>query len=136
MDVGRRSASTREERLRVRVLAQEGFSQREIATRVFGDRRFRGRVERILKRSRTLDQDLDGETDALACLESLARELKDADIPDLDELVVLYRRRSLQKRFDLEPERVRVSELKALFELELRLANRAGYKRIRELTRH
>jgi IS30 family transposase len=55
--VGRRAASTREERLRVRVLAQEGLSVREIAERVFGDRRLHGRVERTLKRERALRDD-------------------------------------------------------------------------------
>ena len=46
---GRRPRSSREERERVIALAEEGASQREIAEVVFGDARFRGRVERILR---------------------------------------------------------------------------------------
>lgn len=45
---GRRPSWTREERERVLELAQQGASQREIAEAVFGDARYRGRVERIL----------------------------------------------------------------------------------------
>jgi hypothetical protein len=46
---GRRPRWTREERERVIALAEEGASQRQIAELVFGDARFRGRVERILR---------------------------------------------------------------------------------------
>jgi len=45
---GRRPRSSQQERERVRELAAEGASQREIAVEVFGEARFRGRVERIL----------------------------------------------------------------------------------------
>jgi hypothetical protein len=47
---GRPPAATAEECELVWVLAAAGHSQREIAEQVFGDRRFRGRVERILRR--------------------------------------------------------------------------------------
>ena len=46
---GRRPSWTKEERARVLALAQQGASQREIAEAVFGDARYRGRVERILR---------------------------------------------------------------------------------------
>ena len=46
---GRRPSWTREERERVLALAEQGASQREIADAVFGDARYRGRVERILR---------------------------------------------------------------------------------------
>lgn len=46
---GRRPESTREQRERVRALASEGLSQRQIAEDVFGDRRYHGRVQRILR---------------------------------------------------------------------------------------
>jgi hypothetical protein len=46
---GRRPSWTREERERVLELAEQGASQREIAEAVFGDARYRGRVERILR---------------------------------------------------------------------------------------
>lgn len=46
---GRPCRSTADERAEVRRLALLGVSVREIAERVFGERRFRGRVERILK---------------------------------------------------------------------------------------
>jgi hypothetical protein len=45
---GRRRRFTRAQRDRVLALAAEGASQREIAEQVFGDVRYRGRVERIL----------------------------------------------------------------------------------------
>jgi hypothetical protein len=50
---GRRPRSSEDERQRVVELAAEGVSQREIAEVVFGDARFRGRVERILRASAT-----------------------------------------------------------------------------------
>ena len=46
---GRRPSWTKLERERVLALAEQGASQREIAEAVFGDARFRGRVERILR---------------------------------------------------------------------------------------
>lgn len=134
--MGRPPASTRDERLRVRVLAAEGFSQREIAQRVFGDERFRGRVERILKRARDPGPSFEDANDLFAHLETLARELKGATLPDLDELVSLYKRRSLEKRLEEAPERVRASELAALLHLEIRLEQRRMYERARELTRY
>jgi hypothetical protein len=45
---GRRPRWTRAQRERVLELAAQGVSQRAIAETVFGDARFRGRVERIL----------------------------------------------------------------------------------------
>ena len=47
---GRRPAYTKEQRERVLALAAQGRSQREIAEEVFWDGRYRGRVERILRR--------------------------------------------------------------------------------------
>jgi hypothetical protein len=133
--MGRRPASSSDERLRVRVLADEGFSQREIAERVFGERGLHGRIERILKRDRTVSADPDQELrDLLARLETLAGELKAAEIPELDELVDLFKRRSLQERLEREPDKVRVSELAALLKLEIRLEQRRQYERIRKLT--
>jgi hypothetical protein len=46
---GRRPSWTEEQRRRALELAASGESQREIAKSVFGDARYRGRVERILK---------------------------------------------------------------------------------------
>ena len=45
---GRKRSFSDEQRQRVLELAAQGASQREIAIKVFGDVRFRGRVERIL----------------------------------------------------------------------------------------
>jgi hypothetical protein len=70
--MGRPPAPSRDERLRVRVLADEGFRQREIAERVFSDRRLHGRVERILKRERTVSSEATDElADLIARLETL-----------------------------------------------------------------
>jgi hypothetical protein len=74
----------------VRVLADEGFSQREIAERVFGERRYHGRVERILKRARAAAGDPTVElSELLARLETLRTEPNEEEIPDLDQLVDL-----------------------------------------------
>src|SRR5205814_10227237 len=62
---GRPRAATVRERERVLALAEEGFSQRSIAERVFGDRRLRGRGERILRRARSRDASLDAELESL-----------------------------------------------------------------------
>src|SRR5439155_14912038 len=45
---GRPAAANAEQRGRVLALAEQGLAQREIAEQVFGDARYRGRVERIL----------------------------------------------------------------------------------------
>jgi hypothetical protein len=129
--MGRRRVSSAEERLRVRVLAKEGFSQRDIAERVFGDRNLHGRVERILKQDGEIGSVVDDDPKALLVrLETLAQELKETDLPNLDELTDLYKRRSLQRRLEDAPETVRASELAALFGLELRLEQRRQYERI------
>jgi hypothetical protein len=47
---GRGARATAAQRAEVERLAAEGVSVRQIAARVFGDARFRGRVERILRR--------------------------------------------------------------------------------------
>jgi hypothetical protein len=133
--MGRRPKWTWEERCRVLVLAKEGFSRREIAERVFGDRRYYGRVDRILKRARAAAGDPTIELrELLARLETLRTELNEEEIPDLGELVDLFTRRSLQERLEREPDKVRISELAALFKLQLQLENRRQYERIRKLT--
>jgi hypothetical protein len=133
--VGRRAASTADERLRVHVLAGEGFSQREVAERVFGDRRLHGRVERILKHDRAVSADPEQELRGLfARLETLAAELKGAEIPELGELVDLFKRRSLQERLERAREGSCVGARGALFRLELQLEHRRAYERVRKLT--
>ena len=47
---GRGAKATAAQRAEVERLAAEGVSVRQIAVQVFGDARFRGRVERILRR--------------------------------------------------------------------------------------
>jgi IS30 family transposase len=128
---GRPPAATARERERVLALAEEGFSQRAIAERVFGDRMLRGRVERILQRDRSREASLDAEVASLVDrLETLARELEQADLPPLEELVLGYKKRSLETA----PESVRARELTALFNLELRLEQKRQFERARELT--
>jgi FixJ family two-component response regulator len=132
---GRPPAATARERERVLALAEEGFSQRAIAERVFGDRMLRGRVERILQRDRSREASLDAEVASLVDrLETLARELEQADLPPLEELVLGYKKRSLAQRLETAPESVRARELTALFNLELRLEQKRQFERARELT--
>jgi len=50
---GRGAKATAAQRAEVERLAAEGVSVRQIAAQVFGDSRFRGRVERILRRPAT-----------------------------------------------------------------------------------
>lgn len=124
-----------EDVLRVQVLAGEGFSQREIAERVLGDRRLHGRVDRILRRQRELRADPERELrELLARLETLRHDLTDADIPDLDELFELFLRRSLARRLDRDPESVRVSELAAVLRVTVQLERRRQYERVRRMT--
>jgi hypothetical protein len=97
--------------------------------------RMRRRVERTLKRERALRDDPERDfDDLLARLATLASELKEAEIPELDELVDLFKRCSLQERLEREPEKVRVSELAALFRLELQLEQRRAYRRVKQLS--
>jgi hypothetical protein len=105
---GRPPAWTNEEQERVLALADEGVSQRAIAEQVFGDARYRGRVERILREraigrgpGRRVPELSKEELDAFDVGDiSLARELvarweralaESEEVPDLAEIERLLR---------------------------------------------
>ena|SRR5947209_5912682 len=60
---GRGAQATAAQRAEVERLAAEGVSVRRIAAQVFGDARFRGRVERILRRPAAEPVDVAGAID-------------------------------------------------------------------------
>jgi hypothetical protein len=68
---GRQRVATDEECTRVRMLAAEGVSLRRIAEEVFGDRRLRGRVERILQATEMSRGSGVPVTEVMASLETL-----------------------------------------------------------------
>jgi len=98
---GRRPAATDAQVEEVRRLAGEGASRREIATIVFGDPRYRGRVDRILRKS-------EGPT----TLEPTPRNhLPSGDASDT--------RRWLREMLDRHRERLAGEELPSLQEIKL-----------------
>ena len=107
MPRGRPLTASPDEIERVLELAAQGMSRRKVAETVFGDARYRGRVERILKRevfAAARDDLHDASARARASVEEpnelqLVRELLDrhrrrlaeADLPSLKEIELLLR---------------------------------------------
>lgn len=114
---GRPRASTEDQAERVRRLAEDGYSHRQIAAAVFGDARYRGRVERMLRSKRRALPDIDQLTaNAQLGLDNLLPD--DMNVPTLRELVDRYKR-SLATRSD-SPSLV---DLERLLRLEQRVGN-------------
>lgn len=128
--------ATEEECAEVLALVVAGHSYSEVAARVFGAARLRGRVARIIAREQRAEQA--GSLDEL--LAAAAAELaaspveRDAEHGSrLEQLVPLYG--AMLKR-DLEQGvPVKGRELLAFAELELRLENWRMFERARALTR-
>lgn len=127
--------TTAEQRERALELVKAGRSYSEVAAEVFGDERFRGRVERIVRRDRT-------EPPAFPSLEELLAQRPtvpgdgDAQLsPEswLEELVPLYGA-MLKRRLEADLP-VSGRELLALAQLEWRLESQRSVKRLNELTR-
>jgi hypothetical protein len=110
------------------------MSIRRIATLVFGDARYRGRVERILRRPETAQRRpehasrADSNAELEAALDALAAAGDEA--PSLEELVA-----SLRKQLTNGTGPVSIRELEVLFKLERALETRATLKRLNDLTR-
>jgi hypothetical protein len=124
---GRPAASTAEQRERVLALVGRRCSQREIAEQVFGDARYRGRVERILTRRSARP----------------AAELPDAEAVDIGgvlaaggeyaiivELVRPYERSLLSSNSVAPP-----AEIERLLRIKQRLAAIAMVERLNAITR-
>ena len=121
---GRRPAYSREQRERVLALAAEGRGQRQIAEQVFGDVRYRGRVERILKLPPTRNigsGQAPGEGNDLEVMLAAGE-----DMAIVAELVARYELES-----DVAPSLV---EIERLLRIKRQLAGMATLKRLKALT--
>ncbi len=112
---GRREKTTVAQRAEVKRLAAEGLSIRRIAAEVFGDARFRGRVERILgpPAASLATQAVPVSTDA-------ELEGVDASAMDTPTLVRLLTRRRLEA-LAASGAAPSFTELRSLLDLERRL---------------
>jgi hypothetical protein len=132
---GRRLASTREQREQVLRLVEEGVSRRTVAREVFGEERFRGRVDRIVREARLNG----GRSDVEQVLERLAESRTQTAGADdgssiLEDLVARYARQ-LQRRLEDPKERVSAGELLSFARLELWLDNKKRVEEANRLTR-
>jgi hypothetical protein len=125
--------ATAEQRERVLALIEGGFSYRAVAEEVFGEARYRGRVERIVRASREPSRRL-GLGELRAQLEEELETGGSATSDSwLEQLVPLYGR-ALKRRLDAgEP--VSGRELLALANLEARLETKRTIERLNALLR-
>jgi hypothetical protein len=114
------SKSTPAQREHVVRLREAGWSIRSIAAEVFGDARYRGRVERIL-------------ATGVAGLAAAPGELSLDGLAPMEAIRVLYERRlAVLLAGDVAPS---MTELQKLLEVQRRLDAFAEYERLRDLTR-
>ena len=111
------------------VLAAEGFSQRQIAERVFGDERFRGRVERILRQPPSR-QHPRGPIDPDARIDLDGLLASEGEMGSVVELVARYERQ-LVRSGELPPLR----EIERLLRIKQQLSDIAKLERLNALTR-
>ena len=128
---GRPARYTEGERLDVLARAEAGESDRQIAAAVFGDSRYRGRVERIRRQAAAVVEE---SVPAPPRIElNLDHEAPPASAAYWRE-VVSHSRRRLEGRLS-QGETVSPRELETLLKLEQRVANLEQFERVRELTR-
>lgn len=127
---GRPARSTQAERAEVLRRAQAGESNRQIAEAVFGDARYRGRVERIRRR---VASEGESDTDGSRVELNLDHAAPAADARYWRE-IVSHSRLRLEERL-AQGETVSARELETLLKLEQRVANLEQFERARELTR-
>lgn len=128
---GRPRRSSEQQRTEVLRRVAVGESDREIAAAVFGDSRYRGRVERIRRQRAPQVSEDPAELPRIEL--RLDRDAPPADAAYWRELV-LHSRRALEQRLE-GGQPVAARELKQLLELEQRVANLLELQRLRELTR-
>jgi hypothetical protein len=128
-EFSRDAKATQAQRMEVIRLATEGLSIRRIATQVFDDPRFRGRVERILCTDRRAAEKAAAPVAADPLLDAL----------DLEQLGVTgFYRLMLERHMAVLAAREKpptARELKILMDVQLRLISMEGLERVRELTR-
>jgi hypothetical protein len=125
---GRPRAATPEQVEQVRSLAAEGVSERKIAEIVFGDARYRGRVERILRpRNSSLALELPGEH---ASVDDKATGADEQKLPSIRELLNRHRRR-LASAGDLPS----LKEIELLLKLEREVEAQEELEHLNALTR-
>lgn len=125
---GRSPAWSREQRERVLELADEGATQRTIAERVFGDARYRGRVERIL-RQRVLSGRDPGTVSRVTGTE-IDLVFEAGDMTSIRTLVARYERALLES--EVSPA---IADIDRLLKIKQRLESHEQFERLRELTR-
>jgi hypothetical protein len=125
---GRPPAWSPEQRERVLELADEGATQRKIAEHVFGDARYRGRVERIL-RERVLSG-RDPGTPPRAAGREIDLAFEAGDMTSIRTLVARYERGLLES-----DETPAIAEIDRLLKIKLHLERNNEFERLRELTR-
>jgi hypothetical protein len=121
-EAGRQRVATPAECLQVLELATKGISVRRIAEEVFGDARFRGRVERILRTSTQPDP---SERDTAPPDSTMSVET----VPTVRAALRRYLGRI--ERGELQPS---ISEMVKLLDLERRLQTFETLEQLNELT--
>jgi hypothetical protein len=122
MDKHQARAATGREQEEVRRLREAGVSIRRIAEQVFGDRRYRGRVERILQRP--VEPGPDAE-----------RSLEEIDLDRIDSaalLRLLFERRL--RSWALSGRAPSMSELRTALDVRRQLETLESLERIRAMT--
>lgn len=125
--LGRPPLSTSTERERVRSLAADGESIRRIAELVFGDRRYRGRVERILRAKARAEGQTARVRQSAVTLEGLVPP--GTPVLSLRELVAAHR-----EQLERAGEDASLRDVQTLLKLERQLAAREEIERLNALT--
>ena len=125
---GRPPAWSPKQRERVLELADEGATQRKIAELVFGDTRYRGRVERILRERALSGRDFGTPSRAAGTEIDLAFEA--GDMTSIRTLVARYERGLLES--EVTPA---IADIDRLLKIKQRLSTHEEFERLRELTR-
>src|SRR5829696_4950795 len=132
---GPRPNTTPAQRERVLALVDAGRSYSAVAAEVFGEARFRGRVERIVRRERDRRPAFPALDDLLARLggEDRGGAARPEQDSLLEQLVPLYGA-MLKRRLETDLP-VNGRELLALVQLEFRLKNQRELEQMNALTR-
>jgi hypothetical protein len=126
---GRRRVATQAEVAAIRKFAREGASRREIAEIVFGDSRYHGRVDRILREPGAYDEPKPAPDDAVEA-DGGPRE-RDDPLAFFRELLNRHRERLAQTDGPLPS----LKEIELLMKLERQLATAESVERLNALTR-